>query len=285
MFITARVHPGESPASFGLQGVFDLLLDRSDPVAIALRNMFVFKIVPMINPDGVARGHFRMDSFGVNLNRYYDDPSPIKQPSVYAIKQLLNQYNSQNRVFFFCDFHGHGNTKNCFFYGNCLNFVMQVESRTFAKLLAMNSPDFNYSDCNFSKKHMGKSGVDRKKDKKTKEGSARVSTYRDCNLIHSYTLEFGYHQNKGTSDNPPKEFYKKSNYKQLGRCLLVTLLDLFRKEVSPNISSSEYGNIEGVRKQIAETIKKNYHKTENKLNIKVMNIHQLIEELHYKEVE
>jgi murein tripeptide amidase MpaA len=48
--------------------------------------MFVFMIVPMINVDGVFHGHFRMDNFGKNLNRYYIDPDFEKQPAIYAIK-------------------------------------------------------------------------------------------------------------------------------------------------------------------------------------------------------
>jgi murein tripeptide amidase MpaA len=48
--------------------------------------MFTFILVPMINVDGVFHGHFRMDSFGKNLNRYYIKPDPTKQPSIYGIK-------------------------------------------------------------------------------------------------------------------------------------------------------------------------------------------------------
>lgn len=42
-------------------------------------------IVPMLNVDGVYHGHYRMDIFNQNLNRYYDKPSPEKTPSCFAI--------------------------------------------------------------------------------------------------------------------------------------------------------------------------------------------------------
>jgi murein tripeptide amidase MpaA len=60
------VHPGETPASYGIRGVLQKLLDEDDKQSQLLRSLFVFKIVPMINPDGVYRGHFRMDGFGNN---------------------------------------------------------------------------------------------------------------------------------------------------------------------------------------------------------------------------
>ena len=43
-----------------------------------LRKNFVFKIVPMMNPDGVHNGNFRKDSQNQNLNRYYEQPDPNK---------------------------------------------------------------------------------------------------------------------------------------------------------------------------------------------------------------
>jgi murein tripeptide amidase MpaA len=56
--ITARVHPGESNSSHVMQGVLDFITGESREAKILRRN-FVFKIVPMLNPDGVIYGNSR----------------------------------------------------------------------------------------------------------------------------------------------------------------------------------------------------------------------------------
>ena len=55
VFITARVHPGESNSSYIMEGFLHFLAGCSEE-AVFLRNRFVFKIVPMLNPDGVIEG-------------------------------------------------------------------------------------------------------------------------------------------------------------------------------------------------------------------------------------
>lgn len=55
--ITARVHPGESNASWVMKGALEFLVS-SDPVARLLRENFIFKIIPMLNPDGVINGKY-----------------------------------------------------------------------------------------------------------------------------------------------------------------------------------------------------------------------------------
>ena len=70
VFVTARVHPGETPAAHICCGVIDFLTSN-DPRAQALRDAFVFKVVPMLNPDGVVLGNYRCNMAGVDLNRQY----------------------------------------------------------------------------------------------------------------------------------------------------------------------------------------------------------------------
>lgn len=43
-----------------------------------MRKNFVFKVVPIINPDGVARGYYRLDTMAYNLNRFYLNPSRVR---------------------------------------------------------------------------------------------------------------------------------------------------------------------------------------------------------------
>lgn len=51
-----------------VQGIIDFLTS-SDPVACTLRASFIFKVVPMLNPDGVINGNYRCSLAGVDLNR------------------------------------------------------------------------------------------------------------------------------------------------------------------------------------------------------------------------
>lgn len=114
--LTARVHPGESNSSFMMRGCVEFLTSDDD-AARKLRDHFVFRIVPMLNPDGVINGNYRTSLAGEDLNRRYATPTASLQPTVHAIKQLLRTTHESRGVLLYVDMHGHSRKKNIFFYG------------------------------------------------------------------------------------------------------------------------------------------------------------------------
>ena len=60
IWITARQHPGESMAEWYVEGLLDRLFDHDDAVSRLLMDKAVFYVVPNMNPDGSARGQYRL---------------------------------------------------------------------------------------------------------------------------------------------------------------------------------------------------------------------------------
>lgn len=96
-----------------------------------------------------------MDQFGENLNRYYNDPNQLKQPSIFAAKTLIEYYAKNKKLCMYLDMHAHTSKRGCFMYGNVLETVNdQVQNQLFCKLISLNSPHFEYEACLFDKEHM-----------------------------------------------------------------------------------------------------------------------------------
>jgi len=49
---------------------------------------FVLVVIPMLNPDGVYRGHYRHDTKGQDLNWFYNRISPGLHPGPYAVMEV-----------------------------------------------------------------------------------------------------------------------------------------------------------------------------------------------------
>lgn len=63
VILSARVHPGESNSSWMMKGIIDFLVSNAIEARV-LREHFVFKIIPMINVDGVINGNYRCSLSG-----------------------------------------------------------------------------------------------------------------------------------------------------------------------------------------------------------------------------
>lgn len=72
ILINGRVHPGETHASWVLHGILHFLLSKQD-VAKQLRKRAIFKIIPMLNVDGVIAGNYRTSFAGLDINRMFGD--------------------------------------------------------------------------------------------------------------------------------------------------------------------------------------------------------------------
>ncbi|TYZ68391.1 hypothetical protein PybrP1_000740 [[Pythium] brassicae (nom. inval.)] len=220
VMISARVHPAETPASFMLDGMLALLLHPTDEGAVSLRNHFVFKIIPMLNPDGVAQGFYRTDTRGVNLNRVYQDPSPEFAPTVFAARALLlrivdaygggGSAQAQNSVVYL-DLHAHANRRGCFVYGNSLlesvgGKARQLETQLFARLVALNTPYFDYLACSFDKENMSRHDLrDNGNATTSREGSSRVALYQATGLTYVYTIECNYNEGRRSLRHAPTQ--------------------------------------------------------------------------------
>ena len=98
--ITARVHPGESQASWMMRGVIDYISGPS-PEAALLRDKFIFKIVPMLNPDGVIVGNYRCSLAARDLNRNYRRPRKESFPTVWHTKNMIESVAEKHEVCYY----------------------------------------------------------------------------------------------------------------------------------------------------------------------------------------
>eukprot|EP00397_Hematodinium_sp_SG-2012_P028403 GEMP01029902.1.p1 GENE.GEMP01029902.1~~GEMP01029902.1.p1 ORF type:complete len:465 (+),score=54.38 GEMP01029902.1:192-1586(+) len=186
---TARVHPGETPSQFMLFGMLRFLLSDS-PTAKMLRETLVFKFVPMLNPDGVYLGKYRTNSYGYNLNRFYQNPQS-EHEAIGSVKKLASSLPS---LVCYLDFHAHANKRGAFCYGNNLADARLCETqREFMKNIAACTSYFDASMCNFNPSNCTVKDKRCVKDSETTEGSSRVQLfYAIPHLSHSYTIETHY---------------------------------------------------------------------------------------------
>ncbi|CAD7957535.1 unnamed protein product [Amoebophrya sp. A120] len=206
--ITARVHPGETSASWVMKGILEFLSGPSREAEI-LRDKFVFKLIPMLNPDGVVVGNYRCSLAGLDLNRRWQEPSRKLNPTIYFTKNLIKRLLEDRDIALFLDIHGHSRKKNIFMYGNIPAEEQEFGvERIFPKLLSQNSDYFSFPDCNF---------------KRVKESTARCVVYKEFGIVNSFTLEASF---CGPSIGRLRDNHFNTHHlERMGADLCKTLLD------------------------------------------------------------
>jgi len=258
IFITARVHPGETPGTLTFNGILKTLINSDNPLNKLLLDNFVFKLIPIINVDGVSNGYFRLDQDGFNLNRCYLNPNQKINPENYAITKLFYFYSSKYKVRYYFDLHADMNTRGVYTFGNALKvFEEHVENVLFSFIFKINSNHVDFSHCIFTQRSMGTKS---KNELAGKEATSRVQFYQKTGLIHTYTVESSYYKgifNKDNIENENGDIYMINDFEQTGYDLLKSILDYEQLLLSDNLLRSEYQTLEKCRTHIAQIIKFN----------------------------
>ena len=272
VLLTARVHPGETPASHVIDGVLRFLLRPYDPRVKALRDRFIFKLVPMLNPDGVYHGHYRADTQGINLNRKYSKYTEDLHPTVAALMRLSRSISDSGDLALFIDIHAHAGRRGCFFYGTDPETPGEkVESQVFAKLVSLNTQWLDYELCNW----FAAEGQD---------GSARSAIYaatlqKRRGVPFIYTLECNYdsgvafnelaprHAAKslasGHMSPEPQRFkttmgpkYSPESWQDVGKAIVLALLDFHDVNPHSRLGPAGGGGLPRLRTAVSNALAK-----------------------------
>jgi hypothetical protein len=108
VWITSRQHPMETPPSFMIKSMMKYVIGRGERGGEKLLERLIFKLVPMINVDGVAEGYSRHNVNGINLNRCWCSDSTYagEEPEVEAAHRAIDDWiYGGHRIDFYNDMH------------------------------------------------------------------------------------------------------------------------------------------------------------------------------------
>ena len=244
IFLIARQHPSETVGSWKIKGAIKFLLGNSDE-AKYLRDNFIFKIIPMINVDGVISGNTRTSFSGCDLNRRWINPNEFLHPEIFYTKNLIHNFSLKYSIECIIDFHGHFGAFNSFFYGNYIyhNFeACKFFPFTCSKLCDI----INFDKCKF-------------KMPKYKNGTGRIHLFKEYNIENVFTLETSYFG--CISGKYANQYFDTEKLENIGRDVCIGILYLFYhnnlKDGIKNIS---------LKNELKDKIEKNYNQIEKEFN-------------------
>jgi hypothetical protein len=94
VWLLAREHAWEAGTSYVMEGALRFLTS-DDRAARDLRDRVVFRLVPMVDPDGCAAGRVRFNANGYDVNRHWDEvdlrhPALLRKvPEIWYVKKAV----------------------------------------------------------------------------------------------------------------------------------------------------------------------------------------------------
>ena len=155
------------------EGMITFLLDqlvKATEQGDNFYNNYVFKIVPMVNPDGVIHGNTRTELTGIDDNRVWNKTSKTVTPNIHALKRHI--LRTKDTTTLVLDLHSHSKKLGCFFYGNYNSSDVKSYRELPAKI-CQDDLRFCYKNCRF------RGGSD---------GSARKALFGELNIPNIFTV-------------------------------------------------------------------------------------------------
>ena len=171
VYLIGRQHPPEVSGALAMRPFVDTVLADTN-LARSFRERYMLVIIPLINPDGVAAGHWRHNLDGVDLNR---DWGPFSQPETQGARRLVEAHDAAGRrPALMLDFHS---TRASLFYTQLpeeSSWTIDFATEWFARF-RQRRPDFEF-----------------KHDPRPRSGQANTKNFFfDRYRIPAYTYEIG----------------------------------------------------------------------------------------------
>eukprot|EP00760_Papus_ankaliazontas_P010480 PhM_4_TR14292/c0_g1_i1/m.29883 len=263
LLFSARVHPGEVPASWMLHGLVDRVL--MNPARYLSEHDL--HVVPILNPDGVYFGYTRGDTNGRNLNRFYDVASADAHPTIHAMRDLFCTLDADTAsggggVQMYMDLHAHATRRGCFVYGNRLDDPEDAAfTLSFVNTMAARCDAFDRAGCNFSERNMRTKG---KNDTRGKQGSSRVALYALTGNPRCLTFEVNYNTS-APKVSRERHRYTPATFLGIGSSIVDSVIDavgggdeaaftsIASTWSSGNTESSSSVNVKGTSKKLSSS--------------------------------
>lgn len=214
VWVLARQHAGETPASYVMEGLIQWFCRLEPPVLESLADT-AFHLVPMVDVDGVFHGRFGKDQKPVDYNRDWQESPTL--PEIQALVKAVAESRSLGPLDLVVDIHAphHGDTES-YVFGCSPEDSVEVHAlqQRFLKCLAAVSPE----------------RVDFRKDALRRNpnplGSAREFLRRTYS-VPVMTLEISYHRSRSGT------YLTQRDYRDFGAALGLTLHHTFHRPDGP----------------------------------------------------